>query len=154
MKHHQDIGFILIKLLNNQLYNSILTTIAEFIQNRPYNQNLVFNSYCESLNTMNIPILHLQQAQFFDGTLVLFDLPSVLLSNKFPNVRRRFLLTAEAHWTHTTNAPFKQWQSIYNQNNLDIIVNSPILYDIYNICWKRPIATVEDFTYEQLQQYI
>lgn len=151
---NEDIGFVLIKLLNNKIYDSILYTISEFIKNRPYQQHLVFNSFSEKINTFNVPILHLQQAQFFNGKLVLFDLPSIILTNKFPNITKRIFYTSDAHWIQSSTTRYKELQSIYEQDNLDIIVTSETLNDLYSICWKKPIGITEQFTYEQLSKYI
>jgi hypothetical protein len=151
---NKDIGFVLIKLLNNQIYDSILSTVSEFIKHRPYQEHLVFNSYSEKINTFNVPILHLQQSQFFYGKLVLFDIPSVILTNKFPNISRRILIASDAHWTQSGLSVYKQWESIYNQENLDIIVTNSILNDLYSMCWKKPIAIAERFTYDEISKHI
>ena len=151
---NKDIGFILIKLLNNKIYDSILSTIVEFIQKRPYQQNIIFNSYSEKIDTFNIPVLHLQQAQFFSGTLILFDIPGIILTNKFPNIQKRVFITSDMHWAHKETGVYSQWKSIYEQQNLDIIVTTPALNDVYSMCWKAPIATVENFTYNELSKYI
>jgi hypothetical protein len=151
---NKDIGFVLIKLLNNKTYDSILHTVSEFIKHRPYQQHVVFNSYSEKINTFNVPIFHLQQSQFFNGKLILFDMPSVVLSNQFPNISKRILFTSDTHWTQTDTGMYEQWRSVYEQTNLDIIVTSPILNDLYSMCWKPPIATVEQFNYEELSKYI
>jgi len=151
---NKDIGFVLIKLLNTNIYDSILNTVSEFIKNRPYQHHLVFNSYSEKINTFNVPIMHLQQAQFFSGSLILFDIPSIILTSKFPNASRRILFTSDTHWAQAGPSMYKQWKSIYEQENLDIIVTSPVLNDLYSICWKKPIATVERFSYDELSKYI
>ncbi|MFM7853270.1 MAG: hypothetical protein ACKO96_15440, partial [Flammeovirgaceae bacterium] len=133
-------------------YDNILSTASEFIKNRPYQQHLVFNSYSEKVNTFNVPILHLQQSQFFYGKLILFDIPSVILTNKFPNISQRILFTSDAHWTQSQSTMYQQWKSVYDQNNLDIIVTSPVLNDLYSMCWKKPMATVERFSYDELSK--
>lgn len=151
---NQDIGFVLIKLLNNKIYDSILHTISEFIKARPYQQHMVFNSYSEKINTFNVPILHLQQAQFFYGKLIVFDIPSIILTNNFPNISQRILFTSDTHWTQSSSSMYQQWRSVYEQDNLDIMVTSPVLRDLYSMCWKTPVATVERFTYDELSKYI
>lgn len=150
----QDLGFIILKLMNSPQYDNILQTISSYIKFRPYNQHIIFNSYSERIVTHNIPILHLQQAQFFDGDLVLFDLPSILVSNSFPNIRKRFLYATDTPWIKSPGSNFKEWESLYAQENLNIIVRDQYLYDIYNICWKKPIGIVEEFNYESLKNHI
>ena len=86
-----DVGFILVKLLNDESHDGILSAIKEIEKNNPYGQTVIFNSYCEKANLYHLPVLHLSQSQFFDGTLFLFDLPSVILTNKFPNLKKRII---------------------------------------------------------------
>lgn len=154
MSDHKDIGFVILKLMNTPVYDSILETISSYVKARPYNQHIIFNSYSEKIVNNNIPILHIQQSQFFDGNLVLFDLPSVILSNRFPNIRNRFLYTTDTPWLQSPGTRFKEWQSLYVPKNLNIIVPNQSLYDIYKICWKEPVGIVEAFNYESLKSYV
>lgn len=152
--HQQDLGFIILKLMNTPVYDNILKTISTYIHHRPYNQHVIFNSYSERIAHDNIPVLHIQQAQFFTGDLVLFDLPSIIVTNKFPNIKHRFLYTNDTPWMQSPVSRFKEWESIYLQENLNIIVPNQHLYNIYKICWKEPIAIVGEFNYELLESYI
>ena len=151
---NKNVGFVLIKMTNTKLYDSILYTIKEFINHNPYNQYIIFNSFCDKIQTFNIPIMHIHQMEFFDGTAVLFDLPSIILTKKFPNLKQRIYYASEALWTKTTTTKYKEWSSIYLQNNLDILSSSQEINDLYSICWKPTIGIAERFDYETLSQYI
>lgn len=145
-----DVGFILVKSNNEKIYDDIFKTIKNIEDNNPYNQTLIFNSYNEKVETYNLPILHLSQAQFFYGTLFLFDLPSIILSNRFPNVTKRILYTGSLPWYANSTTTYQEWASLYNQENLDIITSNTELYDIYSICWKKPLGVSERFSYEEI----
>lgn len=154
MKQNIDIGFVLIKLANDPMYDTILNTIKEIEQNNLYGQTLIFNSYNEKINTYNLPILHLSQAQFFYGNLFVFDLSTVILSKNFPNVKSRILYTNNAPWTVSPSTRYSEWASLYEQKNLEILPTNKELYDIYDICWKKPIGILEDFTYEKIKCFL
>jgi hypothetical protein len=149
-----DIGFVLLKMNNDKIYDDILQTVKEFENNYPNNQMVIFNSYSEKINTYNLPILHLNQSQFLKGTLIIFDLPSIIVTNKFPNINRRILFANNIPWQNNTQTTYSEWISLYNQDNLDIITSSKELYDIYNICWKEPLGICEGFKYENVKKFI
>jgi hypothetical protein len=151
---NKNIGFILIKLQNNPVQDKILQTIKKIEEKNIYGQTIIFNSYTDKADTLNLPILHLSQAQFFFGDLFLFDLASVILTQKFPNINKRILYTNSIPWTANHNNLYAEWESIYLQNNLDLLVDSQSTYDIYDICWKKPIGIAEEFNYEKVIQYI
>jgi len=149
-----DVGFVLLKINNDKIYDDILQTAKEFENNYPNNQIAIFNSYSEKINTYNLPIFHLNQSQFFNGTLIIFDLPSIIVTNKFPNINKRILFANNIPWQNNTQTTYSEWLSLYNQNNLDIITSSQELYDIYSICWKQPLGICEGFKYENVKKFI
>jgi hypothetical protein len=151
---YKDIGFLIIQMNNDPVYDRILQTIKIIETNNPSGQTIIFNSQNEKINTYNLPILHVSQAQFFDGLLMVFDLPSLIMTKSFPNLKQRILYTNMAHWTMNTQTRFSEWQSLYEQNNLDIITSTEQLYDLYNICWKKPLGISETFSYEELCKLI
>jgi hypothetical protein len=150
----KDIGFVLLKLLNNSIYDHILQCLKSISIDRPYDQAVIFNSYSEKAETFNLPILHLTQCKFFTGTLFLFDLPSVILTSTFPNITKRILYIGDIPWLNNPATRHKEWSSLYNQTNLDFIVQTQELYDIYNMCWKKPLTISENFNYEQIKSFI
>lgn len=151
---NKNIGFVLIKLQNNPMQDKILQTIKKIEEKNIYGQTVIFNSFTDKADTLNLPILHLSQAQFFYGDLFLFDLASVIVTQKFPNINKRILYTNNLPWTSTNNNLYAEWESIYLQHNLDLLVDSESIYDIYDICWKKPIGIAEEFNYEKVVQYI
>lgn len=154
MKKNKDTGFVISQLTNDKTYDIILSSIEKFIQNNPFDQIVIFNSFTDRIDTKNIPILHLSHAQFFYGNLVLFDLLSVLLSNNFPNINKRYLYATDIPWYNAPSTPYSEWIKLYSSNNLNIITPNRQLFDIYQLMWKKPIGIAENFDYEQLQNIL
>jgi hypothetical protein len=151
---NNDIGFILIKLQNDAFHDAILQTIKQIEQHNIYGQTVLFNSFSEKVETYDLPILHLSQSQFFHGKLFIFDLPSIILTQKFPNITQRILYTNMIPWSGSPKTAYREWESIYKQPSLDILCGSQKTYDAYELCWKKPIGVSERFNYEEVKDYI
>ena len=147
---NNDIGFFICKLTNNPEHNKILNTINHFIENNPYQQYLVFNSFCENINTHNIPMLHLSHAKFFYGNLFVFDFISLILASKFPNIKNIYYYANNIPWNESMRSKYTDWEQIFDMDHLKIITTNQPLYDIYNIVWKKPAGISENFSYEEL----
>jgi hypothetical protein len=148
-----DLGMMCIKLDNATTSNSILKTAKSLIDNNPYSQICVFNSYSEVVNNHSVPILHLSQAKFFNGNLIVFDIPSLILVKSFINISNIFYYAHETPWTQHS-MPFKYWSDIFDSENLNIIAKNQQIYDIYDICWKKPIGISENFSYETIKDLL
>ncbi len=149
-----DIGFMLLNIDNSAIYNNIFATIKQFVNNNPYNEYLVFNSLCNKSDTMNIPILHLSHSKFFNGSLFLFDIPSLIITKKFTNYNKKYYYAFDAPWVKSGQTQYSQWRNLFADDNVNIIVTNKTLYDIYSICWKKPIGISENFSYEELRSII
>lgn len=150
MSKHSDIGFIVLKLTNNAFCDLVLDCAKGFAKNNPFNQTIIFNSYCDKSITNNIPILHLNHAKFFKGQLFVFDLISVLLSQNFTNISKRYLYTNDIPWLSSAHTSYSEWAKLYFADNLEIITSNDKLFDIYKLCWKKPLGICEEFNYEKI----
>lgn len=154
MTINNDIGFIILKLTNHPIYDTLLENISTFVKNMPYDQVVIFNSFSDKINTSSIPILHISHAKFFNGTIIVFDLASIILTKNFTNIRKKILYTRDMPWVDSRNTPYGEWVNMYNDASLDIVANSHQLSDVYQICWKKPIGVAEDINYEQFKNFI
>jgi hypothetical protein len=145
-----DTGFVFIKLNNSAIYTKYFETIRKLIDANPLNQIIVFNSYNEKINTNSIPILHLSHAKFFYGDLFLFDLSSVIVTKSFTNINKRYLYVNNAPWIDAPQVNYQTWENIYNADNLEFIAQNKTLYDLYSVCWKKPIGISENFNYTEI----
>lgn len=148
-----NIGFLLTNIDNADTYDQIFEQIRLLIDNNPYREIVIFNSNCDKIITHNIPILHLSHAKFFEGDLWLFDLASVIVSKKFPNIQRKILYCNDMPWIKNRTNYYNEWQKIYDPS-LEFVTANQYLYDIYSICWKNPLDIMEQFNYEKIQHIL
>lgn len=150
----RNIGFVLPKLSNHVFFTDLFKTIHEFIEENPFDQIVIFNSFSEITQPLNIPIFHLSHAQFFTGDLFLFDIISAILTKSFPRANNRYIYAQDVPWMTNPGVAYSEWLEIYGQDNLEIIAKNKDLYDLYHKCWKKPKGISESFKYEEIAQII
>lgn len=148
-----DLGFLILSIENTELFHNLLSSIKDFINNNPYKQICIFNSVSDKVNTFNIPLLHVKQAKFFHGDIIVFDLLSLMLIKNFPNIKNKYFFVNTIPWEHN-GFSFNEWKALIEQENLNIIAQNQAIYDIFDICWKSPIGIGENFSYETISKLI
>lgn len=150
----EDTGFMLLKIVNNTTNDVVFNCVSKFITDNPYKQICVFNSSNDRVCKELVPIVHLNQAKFFHGNLVVFDTMSLLLAKNFPNIKNIFMYASNVFWSKDSYSSYKNIESIFKISNLEFIASSQETYDIYQTCWKKPIGICENFNYEKLKKLI
>ena len=148
-----DLGLMMIKLGNNQENSRTLNTAKKIYENNPYSQVCIFNSYSELIDNKNIPILHISDSKFFHGNLLIFDIPSLILSKNFPNIQTRFFYAQNVPWTES-HENYSYWESIFKHPNLKTIAKNQFINDIYEICWTKPLGISENLDYEDIKHFL
>jgi hypothetical protein len=148
-----DLGFILLSIENNEMFHNLLSSIKSFIDHNPYKQICIFNSDSDKVNTFNIPLLHIKQAKFFHGDIIVFDVLSLMLIKNFPNLKNKYFFVNSIPWEQN-GFSFSEWKSLIEQDNLQIIAQNESIYDIFDICWKKPLGIGENFSYETISKFI
>jgi hypothetical protein len=153
MKQNKDLGFLIPVLDNNQHSNIICNTVSGFIRSRPRQQVCIFNSYSERINTQHIPLVHINQAKFFDGDLIVFDLHCLQLSGSFPLINKIYYYAQNIPWSNN-HSYYAQWKELFSKTNLSIISANKYIHDMYNIVWSNSVGISEAFDYETVNKLI
>lgn len=148
-----SLGFVLLNIENSSYYETIFSNINLLIKNNPFTNIVIFNSRCDRLSTLNVPILHINHAKFFNGDLWLFDIASLIITKNFTNINKKILYCDNIPWIKNRNANYSEWQNIFN-NNIQFVTTSQYLSDIYSICWTKPLAVMESFDHEKIQHIL
>lgn len=153
MKENKDLGFLVPALDNNQSSNAIFSTVSGLIKSRPKQQICIFNSYCERIDTRNVPVVHINQAKFFNGNLIVFDLHCLQLSGLFPLINEVYYYAQNIPWSNNQSY-YSQWKELFDRKNLKVISANKYIHDIYNIVWSNSIGISETFDYESINKFI
>jgi hypothetical protein len=150
-KKNKDIGFVLLKMDNN---SSVIDTALSICANRPYDQISLFSSSVNNWSDGRLPIFHINEVKYFFGSLFIFDLASLILTRDCPNLINRYFYATNIPWTDRPETSYSDWKDIFYQPNLEIIAPNKTISDVYEICWKKPLAIIPELNYESLSEII
>ncbi len=150
-----DIGFYLINADHSDKTTSIIETINDMVNEHPYDNIILFNNQYNRIDTnKKFPIIHLNQAKYFKGILVVFDIKSAMITKNFPANKKQFLYVDEIYWNTSEPIPFLFWKSILDNDNIDSIAKTEKISDLLEICWKAPVAKMQTINSRELYDII
>jgi|688.fasta_scaffold207150_2 hypothetical protein len=148
-----DLGFFAITLENIQLHEKLCDTLGSYIKNHPKQHIVLFNQYSEKIDTKNIPILPLSHSKYFDGSLVVFDIQSLLIAEGSIKCKNLYFYAQNIPW-QISYSHYSDWKNIMKHDKLKVIANSTYLHEIYNMVWNNSIGICEDINYEQFSKFV
>lgn len=150
-----DLAFYLIRADHSEKCNNIITVLNDMVDQNPYDNIILFNSqYDRTDNNKKFPIIHINQAKYFRGTLICFDIKSAMITKTFPSPKNQILYIDDLSWTNDHSIPVMFWKSIYDNNNIHLIAKDESIADLLDICWSRPIATIDNINAKELHSVI
>lgn len=148
-----SLGFVILNIDNSEYYDIIFENINLLIKNNPFTNIVVFSSNCDRLSTLNVPVLHINHAKFFNGDLWLFDMVSLIICKNFTNIKRKIFYCNDIPWIKNRNNNYEEWKKIYD-DNIQFVAGNKYLFDIYSICWTTPVDIMETFNHEKIQHIL
>jgi len=150
-----DIAFYLTHADHSEKSNIIINTINDMCSNHPYDNIILFNSQYNRVDSdKKFPIIHLSQAKYFRGILLVFDIKSAMITKTFPSPRKQILYLDDMPWSSDHSIPALFWQSIYINPNIYTIAKNQEIYDLFEICWSKPIGTMNNINHKELYDAI
>lgn len=150
-----DIGFYLINVDHSEKNDSIINTINEIVNNHPYDNVVLFNSQYDRIDSdKKFPIIHLNQAKYFRGYLVLFDIKSAIITKTFPSPQKQLLYVDDLAWSRDRTIPALFWNSVYANNDIQLLAKNQEIYDIVDLCWSTPMGIMENINSKELYNVI
>lgn len=151
-----NIGFYLLNIeAGNGYQASILNSINELCKIRPYDQIVLFNDITQVIHSnTGYYMLHINEAKYFDGILFVFDAKSLMLSKDFPSPVKQIFIMAQAEWAQNKTTPYRAWESLFMPNNIELVTTNTDLENLCSICWKDPVANIDQLNGEILNNVL
>lgn len=148
-----NIGFYILNINNDNAQQ--LACLNRLCELRPYDNIVLFNSVFNYIDTdPKYYTLHISQAKYFNGLLFIFDIKSALLTKNFPSPKKQFLFVEDMDWGKETRFPYKFWHNIYMDENIELISTTEETDELCKICWKDPIANIENYNPEEVNNVL
>lgn len=149
-----DIGFYLINADHSTKCDMIIDTINSMISNHPYDNIILFNSQYNRIDNKKFPIIHINQAKYFSGHLILFDTKSAMITKTFPAPKKQLLYIDEISWSNDGSVPALFWHSIFLNPNIALIANNDTTKDLLSLCWDPPLSVMSKINEKDLYESI
>lgn len=153
MNNYQDFGIIQFKLANIEAHQSIISTTTQFIEKRPSNQIVIFNSYNEMINNHKVPILHLSHSKFFYGNIVTMDIESLEFAQNCTNKKSIIYYADSIPWEKNIQS-FKYWKQLFDNADTKVVALNQTIYDIFSIGICKPLLIAPEFSYETFKDIL
>lgn len=151
-----NIGFYLLDISQTDNYTiNILNNINSLCKLRPQDNIVVFNNNFDAIDhEQKYYTLSMNHAKYFSGVLFLFSTQHALFTKTFPCPSKQILYLDKPEWAENHSIPFTIWNNIYMDQKYEIICSSQELGDIFSICWKKPLANIANFNYQDINNVI
>lgn len=151
-----DIGFYLLDIeATNKKHKTILESINSLCDLRPYDNIVLFNN---KMNNVDLDhkyyVLHMSQAKYFKGYLFLFDMRSSMVTQQFPAPKKQIMFIDNNDWSSKTDIPYVFWEKTYLNDNFEFVANNKELYDIFDLCWKKPLSIINDYNHRGIDEIL
>ena len=149
-----NIGFFLPKL-QGEKHTAIIEHISTYISNNTDKQIVVFCSNTDVVFPWNVPVLHVNEAKYFDGSIVVFDILSALIIKNFKTQKNKYFWVGSAiPWSNNPSESYQTFQNIFDDKDITFVVADQTIQDIYEICYDKPQHVFKEFNHENLQKLI
>lgn len=148
-----DIGFYVTNIRGSNK-DLIINTINDYIIAHPYDNVVVFNDNYDAITNNNFYTLHISHAKYFKGLLLVFDINDIFLVRSFPSPSKKIFFATEPYWQNHKTTPYKMWSEVFDNSDIDIVVNNASLFDIYKICWKEPLCLMNNMNSQEIENVL
>lgn len=94
--------------------------------------------------------LQQQEVWGFDGPVMATSIQSAETLIRCPCPKAKFFYVWDLEWVHNPYLKYSYLRNIYQHPEIKLIARSESHSDVIERCWKKPVATLQDFNYEQL----
>ena len=149
-------GIIINNFKANQIGNTILQEISK-IKKQEYHSDIICfcekRSFASISGNKDITFLHQGHLWGYNGTCIANDLDTCLTMINCSSIKNKYFYLWDLEWMGQ-NYDLDYLCSIYLNPLVKLIARSEEHAQIIESCWKKPVATIEDFNYEEITKII
>lgn len=138
---NKQIGFYCPFMDNTDIKTNIRNTLNDISDE--YN-TIMFNSKYDVLDgsPRKYSILHCNQARYFYGAVLSFDIDAISIVNTFPAPSKKVFIASDIYWQNK-NMSASVWSRLI-PDEVEVITHDARIYDLYSICFKKPAYNMEN----------
>lgn len=121
---------------------------------RPHLNIVLFYEELQALSVVTkFPMMELAWANNLDGDLIALDISTALRIREMNYKSKLFYYPQQLDWV-VKPGHIELYERIYNNDEIEIIAPNKTYGKIIERVWKKPVATIRNFDYEQFATFI
>jgi len=130
---------IVVKQIRNTTFDQDLINFSQnLIKTNPLDNIAIFTTFYDTINTIDVPIMHMSHACFFDADIIAFDFDSLMCATSFINKKRLVYYAQSVPWESKTYE-FSYLNKVFDHSVVNsIISSSEDIAEIFNNFFQYP----------------
>jgi len=118
-----NIAIVVKQLRNTAFDQELIGLVHDLIKNNPLDNIAIFTTFYDAINTLDVPIMHISHACFFDASIIAFDFDSLTCATNFINKKKLVYYAQNIPWENKTYE-FSYLNKIFDHSTVNSIISS------------------------------
>lgn len=132
----ENLGFIVLNIDSN-VSNTVIRPINELCKKLD-KRCVIFNSYNVSAD-YSLPIMHISQCKFFEGSVMVFDTIGLLLASSCYKLKNIYYYAKDIPWSSDGGVDFSFWSNLFEDDRVKVISQNKEIAHVFTKVWKKPL---------------
>lgn len=148
------LGIMVDALGMSQMSYVLINEINKMNSFKEHIDTIVFyHRYDRLLQSPHFAMLQEQQAWGYDAAVISTDLITTARLINCPRPNRKLFYIWNLEWLYASHY-YNTLADVYLHPDIELIARNKHHERIISSCWKKPVATIEDFNHEQIIELI
>ena len=147
----ENLGFIVLHIDSN-VANNIIKPINELCS-KLEKKCVIFNSYNISTE-YSLPIMHISQCKFFNGSVMTFDTIGLLLASSCYKLKNIYYYAKDIPWSLDGSVDFSFWSKLFEDDRIKVISQNKEIAHIFTKIWKKPLVISNQICSDEVVKHV
>ena len=151
----RNIGCFLFEVVTN--IEKEIATMFNIVASKPnINGSLFTADYQNKIDYLrNFTIFPINEAKYYYGDMIVWDLLSLDMVHKFPNLKTIYYFQGpNIPWINNAHIPKEMWQSLFCNPKIKMITDNQQIQKIFKDTWNSDLFLLKTMTPEGLYEAI
>lgn len=149
-----NLGFIVKQISNDHFSQQVIDVISTFINYDKRSNICLFTTNTDTIDTKNVPILHISHASFFDCQWIVLDVDSMVFVKNFIHNNDTIYYANDIPWSKRVYS-FTELKNLFSKANIKKVISSTSeIAEAYNRCFGHTSIVSNNFTYSELYEQL
>lgn len=147
-------GFIIKEITNDTFSQQVIDLISNFVIHNKRSNVCLFTTNVDTIDTKNVPILHISHASFFDCKWIVLDIDSMVFVKDFIHNNTIIYYANNIPWSKKVYS-FTELNTLFAKSSISKVISStPEIAEVYNRCFGHESIVSNNLIYSELYEQL